>query len=177
MPDAPDRAVRRGAASVAIAAILIVIVTIVSAANPGARDWIRVKMRWAPPTFAVGTSAHLPSALTSSHHATALIFAAANCAACERAQPAFRALAAAGAAANDANVRVLLTTPSDDAAQYAAMLGISPDAVSHFDARGSLVRRVPTIVIVDAAGIVRATKEGVPSQEEQHALVSPLTAR
>ena len=65
----------------------------------------------------------------------------------------------------------MLTSPDDDEAAYAALMGIRADQITTFGARGTKLRRVPTIVILNRHGVVVETKEGVLSDDEQHALL------
>ena len=174
MDPATDRVVRRGAATVALAALLVVIVTIVSVANPVTRTWLRARLT--TPGFVIGASSQLPTSLYRDHARTVLIFVSAHCDACMRAQPFHRALTQLASAESNVSVQVLLTTAADDPAAYAAAMHVPASFVASFDPRDTRLKRVPTILVVDRAGVVLEMTEGVLSDEDQHALVKRLTS-
>ncbi len=169
-----DRAVRRGALAIAITLVLIVATTTTAIVFPAGREWVRQRLRWVPPTFDVGRASDLPPALYEHADFTVLIFATTHCAACQRALPFHRELSQV--ANSDARLRahVLLTSAGDDASTTAETLGIAADRVTMFDPKGTKLHHVPTILVVDRRGIVRAMKEGVLSAEEQHALMEQI---
>lgn len=175
MHPATDRVVRRGAATVALSGVLIVIITVVTALNPGASNWLRARMGWSTPGFVTGAASRLSPVLYDDARLTTLIFVTSGCDACRRAQSFHQELVSLAATRPDLRVRVLMTSPTDDPGAYAGQLAMPAALVQRFDARGTLLRRVPTILVLDRGGVVREMTEGVLSLAEQHALVAKIT--
>lgn len=172
--DSPnDRSVRRGALVITLTLLLIVATTATAIVFPSGREWVRQRMRWAPPGYSMGAASGLLPALYDGADFTVLIFATTNCVACQRALPFHQELARADDGAR-VRTRILMTSPGDDIAAYAMAAGVNADRVLRFDAQGSKVRRVPTILVIDRAGLVREMKEGVLPDDEQHALLEKI---
>lgn len=174
MDASSDRAVRRGALAIALTLTLIVITTATAIVFPSGREWVRQRLHWAPPSFAVGAASGLPPALFQDSEFTVLIFATTSCAACQRALPFHQALARAVNDDSRWRARLLMTSPGDDIAAYATTMALPTDRVTRFDAAGTMLRHVPTVLIVDRLGVVRATTEGVLAEAEQRALLETI---
>ena len=168
-----DRAVGRVALAAAISLLLVVAATIVAVVSPSAREWTRERLRWAP-GYQIGAPSGLPAAWLNTADRTVLIFASTSCEACRRSLPVYRTLVDAVRARSELRLRIMLTSPGDDEAAYAASIGAPAADVTRIDARGTRLRRVPTILIVDRQGLVVEKKEGVLSEGEQHALMETL---
>ena len=175
MMPATDRAIRRGAVGVALASVLVVVVTAATAVNPGARDWLRTTMGWMPAGFVTGSASQLPSSLHDDAAVTVLLFVRSSCDACRQSQPFHQQLAQRFRDDAGIRLRVLVTSPDDDPSAYAMALGIPAHSALRFDTRGSLIRRVPTLVVLTRDGVVREMKEGVLSELDQHALIEKIT--
>jgi hypothetical protein len=170
MDPSVDRAVHRGA--IAVISVILAIVTLTSLvlANPSWRDRARRQLGWTT-YFAVGSASGLPPEWHESAKPTVVIFVSGACAACRQASPFHRALRSSG---QGAGLRVVtaLTSTSDDPAAYAGSESQSPHDVVRFDATGSRLRLIPTILIIDRNGVVIEEKEGVLPEAEQHALIA-----
>lgn len=175
MMSATDRVIRRGAVAVAVASVLVVVLTAVAAVTPGARNWLRAAMGWAPAGFVAGSAAQLPPSLYEDAAVTVLLFVRSNCDACRQSQAFHQQLAQVFRNIAGVRIRVLVTSPDDDPSAYATALHLPSSAALRFDARSSLVRRVPTLLVVTRDGIVREMKEGVLSETDQHALIQQIT--
>lgn len=169
-----DRAVGRAALAATVGLLLVVAATITIIVSPTARERLRELLGWTPPSYQVGDASSLPSAWRDAPGHTVLIFVTSNCDACRRSLPFHQAIAGAVGARPDLHLRIVLTSPGDDEAAYAAAIGVRADQVTRINARGTRLRRVPTILIVDRQGIVVEKKEGVLPETEQHALIEKL---
>ncbi len=167
-----DRAVRRGA--IVITVILLAIVSLTSAVllNPSWRDRARRQLGWTT-QFTVGSASGLPPEWYQDAKPTVVIFVSGTCPACAQAAPFHRALRAASASAG-LKALTALTALNDDPSAYAARESVADGDVVKFDFRGSPLRLVPTIVVVDHRGVVVEMKEGVLPEAEQHALMARL---
>lgn len=174
MDTTTDRAVGRVALAATIGLLLIVAATITAVVSPAAREWARERLGWAPPSYQIGAASSLPSAWRDAADHTVLIFVTTSCDACRRSLPFHRALVDAVRTRPDLQLRIVLTSPGDDEAAYAASIGARAAQATRIDARETRLRRVPTILIVDREGIVVETKEGVLPEAEQHALIEKL---
>ena len=174
MDSSTDRAVRRGAVAIAITTLLIVTTTITFVVQPSAREWMRARVHWSAPGYTIGAPSALPASWYSNSDYTLVVFATSNCDACRRALPSFRELTRLISAHANGGVRVGLTSPSDDASAYAVLMGVDANRVERFEARGTALRRVPTLLVIDRRGVVVEMKEGVLPELEQHALTEKL---
>lgn len=173
--DSPnDRAVRRGALAIALTLTLIVITTATAIVFPSGREWVRQRMRWAPAAFTVGAASDLPAGLYDDADFSVLMFATNNCAACQRALPFHQELVRAASNESQWRARLLMTSPGDDTAAYAATMALPADRVTRFDATGTKLRHVPTVLIVDRHGTVRAMTEGLLADAEQRAMLEKI---
>jgi len=174
MRTATDRAIRRAALAAAIGVLLIVAATVAAVMSAPLRAWTRAQLRWAPPSYQIGAASTLPADWHDAADNTVLIFVTTGCDACRRSLPFHQAIAGAVGARANLHLRVVLTSPGDDAAAYAAAIGVRADQVARMDPRGTRLRRVPTVLIVDRRGVVVEKKEGVLPEAEQHALIERL---
>lgn len=174
MPGDTDRVVKWGAIAISIIVVLILAATFTASVSPSTSNWVREQMHWTPQGYRVGAPSDLPAGLYSGANNALIVFATTNCDACRRAQGFHQTLLKGVEGNPSVRAQILLTSPSDDAPAYAAMLGIRPDQVATIEAHGTRVRRVPTILIVDRAGVVREIKEGVLPANEQHALLEKI---
>lgn len=169
-----DRYVRRGAIAAGVVALITVILTGAASLHTPTREWIRDHMQWSSPAYRVGAPSELPPALHADADHTLLIFVASGCEACRRAQSFHLELMRAADGGTRLARRVLLTSPGDHPASYAADIGVPTERVAMIDASRTRVRRVPTILIVDRRGVVQTIKEGVLPTAEQHALIDAV---
>jgi len=167
-----DRAVRRGA--IAIIGVLLAVVSLTSLilSSPSWRDRARRQLGWVS-YFEVGSASGLPAEWHQSATPTVVIFISGACAACQQSAPFHRALRSSGRAAG-LRVVTALTAANDDPAGYAANESLSEHDVVRFDATGSRLRVVPTILIIDRNGVVVEKKEGVLPEAGQHALIDKV---
>jgi hypothetical protein len=156
---------------------IVILLTLISAtalvlSNPSWRDRIRRQAGWVT-EFSVGAPSGLPTAWHQRTTPTVVIFVSSTCVACRQSLPFHRELRSAITAAGLGAVTAL-TSAQDDTATYAANESLPLTDVVRFDAVGSRLRVVPTILILDSRGSVLEKKEGVLSPEEQHALMATL---
>jgi hypothetical protein len=170
------RAIRRAAVAATFSLLLLIIITAIVIASPGAREFVREHMHWTTTGFEEGSSSQLPAEFYSSAGHTVLIFATTNCAACQRALPFHQQLLHSVANALETRARVVLTSPGDDPAAYAATLNVPATQVMTWDARHTTLRRVPTILIVDRNGVVVYAREGVLNDDQQRELIGKVTS-
>ena len=162
---------------ISVAASLVLAVTLCT--TLGIVFWPRVAsalgIRPAPPAgaYAVGDRIDVPASWYDRAPRTLVVFARASCGACQNAQPFLKALAATvtshGGAVMIAGHR---DTPKEDG-EFAASLGLDEDAFATFPA-GLRVRRTPTLVLVDRAGVILASWEGVGPVEQQREIAAAV---
>lgn len=169
-----DRAVSRAAVAGTVALVLLVASTAIVITQPSWRERVREALGWSSPAFTTGSSSRLPSAWYAAHDRTLVIFASEACAACQQSRAFHAELRSAAAGVPSLRVITALTGSSDEPDAYAATYGIPAEGAVRFDTRGSLVRRIPAILLVDRDGVVLTYTEGVLSLEEQHALLAQL---
>lgn len=170
MTSSTDRVVRRGAIAVIVTLLTVVSLTSLVLLNPAWQDRARRQLGWAR-TFEAGSAAELPPEWIDGAKPTIVIFISGACEACRQSAPFHRDLRASVGAAG-LRVLTVLTSLNDDAAAYAASESLSERDVVRFDATGSRLRVVPTILIVDRNGVVVEKTEGVLPEAEQHALMT-----
>ena len=157
------------------------VLAVILCTTVGVVFWPRVAsalgIRPAPPAgaYVAGDRVDVPALWYSRAPRTLIVFARASCGACQTAQPFLRALAGTvtshGGAVMIAGHR---ETPKDDA-DFAATLGLGPDAFATFPA-GLRVRRTPTLVLVDRAGVILAAWEGVGPADQQREIAAAVEA-
>lgn len=171
MPRIAERSLGRAVVTLTITMLCVVGVTAAVLLRPTWRERVRHSLGWST-QFVVGEPSGLPASLTGDADHTVLIFVSETCAACQRSRPFHRTLLTAANAR--VAVKILLTTPGGDTGALSETLGAATTTISAFDSRGTRLRVVPTLLIVDRAGTVLEMKEGVLPDAEQHALLELL---
>ncbi len=170
-----DRLISR----VSVAASIGLAVTL--SASVGAVVWPRVAVALGvkptppPPAYAAGDRVDVPASWYAKAPQTLIVFARANCGACQTAQPFLKSLAgtvtAGGGAVVVAGHR---ETPGEDA-EYTRSLGLSDSAFVVFP-KGLRVRVTPTLVLVDRTGLILHAWEAVGPPERQHEIATAVEA-
>jgi hypothetical protein len=127
-----------------------------------------------PAAYQPGGVIDTPAAWHEASPFTLVLFAQANCGACQRAQPFLATLAADFAG----RAPVVLVTPGGTAGDsaFGRSLGLA-DADMHPAPAGLRARVTPTLVLVDRTGRIRLAWEGVPPdrQPDIHAAIDRAT--
>jgi hypothetical protein len=162
---------------ISVTASLVLAVTLCT--TVGVVFWPRVAsalgIRPAPPAgaYVAGDRIDVPASWYGRAPQTLIVFARASCGACQNAQPFLKALAGTvtshGGAVMIAGHR---DTPKDDG-DFAASLGLGAGTFTTFPA-GLRVRRTPTLVLVDRAGVILAAWEGVGPPEQQREIATAV---
>jgi hypothetical protein len=117
--------------------------------------------------YPIGGTTDLPEALYRSAPLTLVIVSRSSCGACQDAKPFFATLVSELKRARDSQTLLLTEQPAGEERVFAVDVGIPEDHVRSMDLRGLRVRRVPTLLLVDASGGIRFVKEGAPKAAEQ----------
>jgi hypothetical protein len=133
---------------------------------------IRERLGWAESersAYAPGDSIDVPSSLYGGRQ-TLLVFASGTCGACRRSASVFAALAAD---LRGSKTRFLLVTPNVrhvDQQALANAIGLQGDEISDLDLSTLRLKNVPTVVLVDGAGRVLYSREGLVDEEGSAAI-------
>lgn len=172
MPRTAEQWLGRAAIAGIVVLLTLISATAIVLSNPSWRDRVRRQAGWVT-EFSVGAPSGLPTAWHQRTTPTVVIFVSEACVACRQSLPFHRELRAVIAAAGLGSITAL-TSANDDPSAYAARETIATESVVRFEARGSKLRLVPTILILDPRGVVVEKKEGVLPLEEQHALMATM---
>lgn len=146
----------------------------------GLPGWRRVLGVPAPEgvVYAAGEHIDVPAGLHDSAPFTLLVFANANCGACQRARPAMVSLVTA--LRDRATVRVTMIvdgTAQSDERRYLHQIGLTDEQLAVVDFRVLRLKRVPTTVLVDRTGRILYSLEGEPSTFDRTELLRLASAR
>lgn len=155
-----DRIVRRASSIAAVTLLVLVTGTVVVLLVPALRGL--VSRTPAPDAvYPVGTLIDLPAALYASNDRTLLIFGRSSCVGCQRAKPLFRAAASQVRGYDRWAVHLISTghLPEDEESYRAELDANIP--MQLVDAATLRLRRVPSLIVVDTAGTVLMSREGI----------------
>jgi len=117
--------------------------------------------------YVVGTTIDLPAELVSGADRTILVFARSSCAACRRSTPALQSLVAAASASPATQVLLVTSAREDRDADraLAAEIGLTGAQVHRAPFDRLRLKVVPSIIVVDRAGVVLDAHVGAPDPE------------
>lgn len=122
--------------------------------------------------YTVGDRIDVPVDLYDSSPATVLIFARSTCGACQRAKLQFAAVVARLRAVAPVTLGLVTTgARTSDEWAYAQAIGLRETELKTISLEHLRLRVVPTIVVVDRAGVIRYAFEGAPSTAQQDDLL------
>jgi len=163
-----DRLLGRIALTVTLLLVIVLAATVGRVAGRRALE----SLGWLAPStssYVVGDTLDLPPEVYRATPFTLVLFARSTCAACEAAAPFFQSIATEVAARS--NARMVLSSPVDgpNASEiaYAHALGLEDRAVTPWRGVKPRVRNVPTLVMVNDAGVVLAAWQGAPAAADQ----------
>jgi len=159
-----DATTRRWATGIAIGSVAMLVVTAVVL-------YLSVGRPSGPP-YITGERVDLPVALYDGAPRTLLIVARSACSGCQAAKPFLGQLVTEMRRVAGARVALVVRQSSDAEQAFATELGVSHDEVVALDLTRFKLRRVPTVLVVDAGGAVRFLHEDAPIASEQDALVA-----
>jgi thioredoxin-related protein len=157
-PTVADARVRRLSWALIAVSVTTLVVTLGVGLFPPVEAWLGIDSSTS--AYTVGERIDVPTSLFESNDKTLFVFASGTCAACLRSRPAFRTLA--GELRGGATHLLVLTplTPNSDQQSLVASLNLASDEFKHLDLKRLRLKNVPTVVLVDRAGLVLFSREG-----------------
>ena len=128
--------------------------------------------RPAPPAYVAGQQIDVPPAWYAGAPQTLIVFARASCTACERAQPFLKTLVGRMQGRGGAMMAHPAGSEQDDL-KFARSLGVADDRVQIVPA-GLRVKATPTIVLVNAQGVIVNAWEGAAKPEVQDEMLKTI---
>jgi thiol-disulfide isomerase/thioredoxin len=171
-----DAFIGRFGVAVTLACALAVTSTTVALTMPSVRQSLGITPPPPAPSYAVGDTIDVPSEIFSGAPNTLLLFFRSGCGACERMKPFLSKLAARE---NGTTVRVVAVTGQQNrpsSIKFAQQIGLDVSHLATIDVTKLRLKNVPTWVLVDRSGRIRAALEGIPAQADQDHLLRTVTA-
>jgi hypothetical protein len=159
-----DAATRRWATGVAIGSVATLVVT-------AAVLFLAVR-RPSDPAYATGQRVDLPVALYSGAARTLIVVSRSTCGGCQTSKPFLSRLVAEMRRVDRARVALVVEHSSEAEQAFATEIGVASAEVVELDVTRFKVRRVPTVLVVDAGGAIRFSHEDAPVPGEQDALLA-----
>lgn len=169
-----DRAISRASVVASFSLVLGLAATVGYVAWPRIADAVGFTPAKAPPAYVSGQQVDAPAAWYEKAPYTLVLFARANCGACEKARP-FLAELIRGVEGRSAVVMAGPSATRQEDAEFARSLGI-PDEHIAVVPPSLRVRATPTLVLVNQQGLILEAWEGVGSPEHQEAIVKAVDA-
>ena len=172
---AVDAVLRRVATVVTLACAALVALTVLLLFRPTLRATFGFETA-AGPAYRVGDRVDVPPDLYDSSAATVLIFARSTCGACQRATTELAAVVAR--LRTIASVRITLVAAAnraDDELAFARAIGLNGDERTTIAVTGLRLRVVPTVLVVDRAGVIRYSSEGGLTPKQQDDILRAAT--
>lgn len=168
-----DRRVARVALTAAAVAVLVLGGTI-------AAGFALPRLRPAPVpdglAYLVGTELDAPVAAAIGPGPHLVLFAQATCATCDASRPVLGQLIKDASAAGLATAMVTtLDTPQTNE-EFASSIGLGAERVALLNFEGLRIKRVPTLLVVDRAGVVIRSHEGLVTADVARTFVSAARA-
>lgn len=130
-------------------------------------------IRAARPSIAKGTRITLPDLDWSQSPQTLLLVLSARCKYCTASAPFYRRVVSQGAQAHSTRLVALLPQAPDEGREYLAGLKVKIDALQQTDLASVGAKGTPTLILVDANGLVIQSWEGLlPPDAEREVLAA-----
>jgi len=170
-----DRLVRRVSLAASLGLAVMLTATVVYIGWPRVISALGIKpaaARPAAPAYVAGQQIDVPSAWYAGAPQTLIVFARASCAACERAQPFLKTLVGRMQGRGGAMMAHPAGAEQDDR-NFARSLGVADDRVLITPA-GLRVKATPTIVLVNAQGVIINAWEGAAKSDVQAEMLQTI---
>ena len=175
MDTSRERLVHRVATAGALALVVLLVGTTAAVFRPRIAAALGIVPPPRPAVYAAGTTIDVPAAWYSEAPHTLVIFARESCVACQNAAPFLTGLVRnlAGSGVAVAFAAAGPDVPANHA--YAAAMGV-PASAFHVSQRVR-ARATPTLVLVNQAGLIVESWEGVGPENKQKAIAAALDRR
>jgi hypothetical protein len=157
---------------VGVVLLTICALTFAITALVGFAPAIKARLGWIEPdrpAYVAGESIDIPQSLYAGQR-TLIVFASGTCGACRRSASALGELAKE---LRGSETRFLLVTPSSRRVDQQGLIdaaGLQSSEVSAFDLSSLRLKIVPAVVLIDSAGRVLFSREGLVDEDGQTAI-------